>query len=526
MTIGVLIAADQPVVRRAVRLALEAENCQIVAECPAGLTAVELARSTNPDVVVLGWSQHDQSGFDLLHLIRQAAPDVRIIVRSSRPAASAQPVIDGGADQYVDTNDLAALVEAVVHPTPAPTVEGIAVEVRPAGARSHAVDDRAAPYRVLVVDDDVTARRLLRLSLELEGAEVSEAASLAEARSRLGQHIDGVVLDRRLPDGDGLDLLPLLAERYPQACVVVCSNLEDHAEPWFVLHVPKTDMESVVSALGLARREQPGMPMELRLGASLAEIVRRWIARLARQLTDPPTKSAHVLMTQLVHALGPEGALGPDDEAGDERDARQRAEVTVRQLVDLRELITAEVGRQLNREGRAGLLEVVNREIDIWILAVVGRDVERLRQQAATDALTGLLNRRAFDEALTQEVERASRYRRPFSVAMVDLDGLKTINDRDGHPAGDAALVALATAIRGSLRASDRAYRVGGDEFVILLPETPKRLIPSIIERIEAGGGPAFSWGAATYLEDTIDSETVIDLADRALLARRRASRS
>lgn len=139
--------------------------------------------------------------------------------------------------------------------------------------------------------------------------------------------------------------------------------------------------------------------------------------------------------------------------------------------------------------------------------------------------MTGLLNRRAFDEALGQEVARAARYRRPSSVARIDLDGLKAINDREGHAAGDAALVAIASAVRVSLRVSDRPYRVGSDEFVILLPETPRRLIPSIIERIERSGAPGSSWGAATYLEDTDDSETVIDPADRHLLARRRASR-
>jgi hypothetical protein len=139
----------------------------------------------------------------------------------------------------------------------------------------------------------------------LEDAKVTEAASLAEARSELDRHFDGVVLDRRLPDGDGLDLLPLLAQRHPQASVVVCSNLEDHAEPWFVLHVPKTDMESVVSALGVVRKGKPSLPVESRLGAPVTEIVRRWIARMGRQLSDPPVSATHGLISQLVHALDP-----------------------------------------------------------------------------------------------------------------------------------------------------------------------------------------------------------------------------
>lgn len=531
MTVAVLIVADQPVVRRAVRLALEADGCRIVGECAAGLAAVETAMSTRPDVVVLAWTDADQAGLDLLGQLRHAVAGARIIVRSSRPAGEAAlAALEGGVGEYVETMDLAELVasvrrlaevgvEAVPRIMAGERSAGPKGPFRPLGGRD--------PYRVLVVDDDPTARRLLRLSLELEGAEVAEAASLAQARDELVFHFDGVVLDRRLPDGDGLELLPLLAERHPQASVVVCSNLEDHAEPWFVLHVPKTDMESVVSALGLTRKGSPGIPIEVRLGASLAEIVRRFIARLGRQLGDPAVPAVHGLVTQLVHALDRSDARSGDDPIVLETpEQRHRAEVTVRQLVDLRELLTAEVGRQLNRDSRAGLLAAVGREIDRWILAVVSRDVERLRQEASLDPLTGLLNRRAFDEALSQEIARATRYRRPFSVAMADLDGLKAINDRDGHPAGDAALVAMAGAIRSSLRVSDCAYRVGGDEFVILLPETPKRLVADVIERIQAGGAPAFSWGAATYLEDTEDSDTVIDLADRQLLARRRASRA
>jgi len=384
-----------------------------------------------------------------------------------------------------------------------------------------------------VVDDDSTARRLLRLSLELEGAEVIDAASLSQARDQLGHHFDGVVLDRRMPDGDGLDLLPLLAKRHPHASIVVCSNLEDHAEPWFVLHVPKTNMEGVVTALGLARRAEPSVvglahmddrSTEARLGGRLTEIVGRWIARLGPRLADPPASAAHALVTQLTRAVNGLGST-QDDVALTPADQGRLAEVGVRHLVDLRELLTAELRRQLSRDDRETLLAAVNRELDTRILAVVAHDLERLRQQASTDPLTGMPNRRAFDEALTQEVARATRHRRPFSVVMADLDGLKAINDRDGHPAGDAALVAMASAVRGALRISDSAFRVGGDEFVILLPETSKRVVADIIGRVQAGGAPKFSWGAATFLEDTEDSGTVIDLADRQLLDRRHASR-
>lgn len=530
MSVDVLIAADQPVVRRTIQSALEAAGCRIVGESVADVGAVDLAVSNTPDVIVLAWTTPDEASLDLLRQLRFAVPHGRIVVRSPPPAGEAAvSALEAGADEYVDYTDLTGLVAAVVQlprnegPPPSTKVTELRA-VDPAGPHPALPLE---PYRVLVVDDDPTARRLLRLSLELEGAEVTEAASLEEATAELTHRFDGVVLDRRLPDGDGLDLVPVLAERHPQASIVVCSNVEDHAEPWFVVHVPKIDMESVVSALGLVGRERPSLSAERGLGAPVPEIVGRWIARLGRQVEDPPPTAAHALVAQLVHAaFGRRAADAAGEivlpEAGEQR---HRAEVTVRQLVDLREVVTGELARQLSPERAAGTVTAVNREVDVWILGVVARDVERLRRQASTDALTGLLNRRAFDEALTQEVARASRYRRPFSVIMMDLDGLKAINDHHGHSAGDAALVAMARAIRASLRSSDSAYRVGGDEFVILLPETPKRLIAAVIDRIRGGGGPAFSWGASTYLEDTADSHTVIDLADRQLLAQRRASR-
>jgi diguanylate cyclase (GGDEF)-like protein len=95
-------------------------------------------------------------------------------------------------------------------------------------------------------------------------------------------------------------------------------------------------------------------------------------------------------------------------------------------------------------------------------------EVQRL---ALTDSLTGLSNRRKLDEALEAEVERARRYGRPLSIVMIDMDGLKRINDTRGHHVGDAVLQAAAAAIRCEVRKVDLASRLGGDEFLVLLPE-------------------------------------------------------
>jgi len=99
------------------------------------------------------------------------------------------------------------------------------------------------------------------------------------------------------------------------------------------------------------------------------------------------------------------------------------------------------------------------------------RQRREMEKQAAHDALTGLHNRRTFEERLTHEFERAKRYGRPMSILMIDVDDFKAINDNYGHPCGDLVLQRIAEVIAGRTRKADIAARYGGEEFVVLLPE-------------------------------------------------------
>ncbi|WP_241546763.1 GGDEF domain-containing protein [Thiohalobacter thiocyanaticus] len=149
-----------------------------------------------------------------------------------------------------------------------------------------------------------------------------------------------------------------------------------------------------------------------------------------------------------------------------------------------------------------------------------------LEHQASHDVLTGLNNRRKFEELLLQEIERTSRYQRPFAVIMFDIDHFKRINDRHGHDIGDAVLNELATIVGEQVRDSDIPARWGGEEFIVLLPETGTegarqaaegRLRRRIAETLFTGAGRVtISLGVTQYQSgDTLDS--LVKRADEAL---------
>lgn len=115
---------------------------------------------------------------------------------------------------------------------------------------------------------------------------------------------------------------------------------------------------------------------------------------------------------------------------------------------------------------------------------VLGRQADRLARLSETDALTGLANRRGFFERLDAEIARSRRYREPLALLLVDLDRLKHINDRHGHRAGDEAIRTVADVIRSELRRPDLGARVGGDEFAVVAPRTPRQAALVLAERI------------------------------------------
>ncbi len=117
------------------------------------------------------------------------------------------------------------------------------------------------------------------------------------------------------------------------------------------------------------------------------------------------------------------------------------------------------------------------------------RRVEQARRESLTDPLTGLYNRRCFDEMADREILLARRHGHPLTLAAIDLDRFKQINDTLGHAAGDAVLIALADCIRTTLRRSDIPFRLGGDEFVVLLRETPLDTAAVVADKLHRAFG-------------------------------------
>jgi diguanylate cyclase (GGDEF)-like protein len=113
-----------------------------------------------------------------------------------------------------------------------------------------------------------------------------------------------------------------------------------------------------------------------------------------------------------------------------------------------------------------------------------GRLFGEVRSQAHTDALTGLRNSRAFQEAMRVELHRAARHRRALGLILMDIDAFKELNDQRGHPAGDAALAALGEIVRRAVRKEDIPARYGGDELAVLLPEATPAGGAAVAERL------------------------------------------
>ncbi len=170
----------------------------------------------------------------------------------------------------------------------------------------------------------------------------------------------------------------------------------------------------------------------------------------------------------------------------------------------------------------------------VVLVSILHARVNEERHLARTDAVTRLDNRRAFEEAADRELERARRQGRPVTVAYLDVDDFKQLNDRWGHSAGDEVLVVVGATLRAETRRIDTAARIGGDEFGLLLPDTTASAAAALLARLRGRMGVALaqrgrhvtlSVGAVTFQAAPATVAEMVARADEAMYQAKRAGK-
>ena len=178
---------------------------------------------------------------------------------------------------------------------------------------------------------------------------------------------------------------------------------------------------------------------------------------------------------------------------------------------------------------KTALLDVLSSAGLVRVPALLEYDeLKRIQLNAVTDPLTGLYNRRLFGESFEKELTRARRYGLPLGIVILDLHRFKEVNDKYGHPRGDDVLRAAATTLQKALRTSDSAFRIGGDEFALLLPQTDAAQAIGLSRRVETVFADTLrplqltfavtmDHGVATFPQDGDQAEQLIKVADERL---------
>lgn len=288
-----------------------------------------------------------------------------------------------------------------------------------------------------------------------------------------------------------------------------------------------------------------------RLERDRDELAKAWLVRLIErasldEIKGLPTEQLAEELPELISDVLTLAADGSSDPDALPPGARERA-VRLSDLREVRERSAAELARDLTAiqaailgglakdpegldvEGFADvalrLAEAIGALQAVAVDGLVERQVNELESLASTDPLTGLYNRRHLQEALSQSLAVYKRYETPFALLVLDVDGLKRVNDSKGHAAGDRALVQVASAMRRTLRTTDTPARIGGDEFCVLAPNQTaeaaeplaRRIADAVESETEGDPGIGVSIGVVSCPEHGEDIEALLDMADQAM---------
>jgi len=291
-----------------------------------------------------------------------------------------------------------------------------------------------------------------------------------------------------------------------------------------------------------------------RLDRSRDELAKAWLVRLIErasldEIRDLPTERIARELPELIGDIVREAAEGEGDPYELPKDQAERAASLATMRGSGREVLAADVARdvaalqtvllralreEISESDPGHFAEAVEQLVEA-IGAIQAAAMEahvqtrsrELESQANTDPLTGLANLRALQRNLGVLLDVHKRYRHPFGLLLMDIDGLKRINDSHGHQAGDRVLMQVGMSLRRSIRSVDTAARIGGDEFCVLLPEQDlksaaklaARLASAVEEEVATPGDPpvTISIGVAASPEHGDEAESLIDSADRAM---------
>lgn len=171
------------------------------------------------------------------------------------------------------------------------------------------------------------------------------------------------------------------------------------------------------------------------------------------------------------------------------------------------------------------LVELVHFLFAAYVISMLKNALDCSERRSRSDSLTGIANRRLFYEVADAEILRAHRTNEPFTIMYLDIDNFKTVNDTQGHDAGDELLIAVAATVKHQLRESDTVARLGGDEFSVLLPVTTepdaavvvRKIKHALADSIETKWPVTFSIGMVTYMQAPESVETMIREADQVM---------
>lgn len=383
--------------------------------------------------------------------------------------------------------------------------------------------------RILVVDDSAAARARICALLRARGHDVEEAASGVKAAERaFSAPPDVVVTDLMMDPMSGVQLCRLLRAEPSTAHVpvVLLTAAEDRMSRYWAksagaaAYVVKTEIEKLADVIDGLRltatapaqhAAQPRTPssIETRLSQLLDHtLLESLVAGEARALGSAPgpaelfagvTDLASAVLSYAWLALTLRGRPQFFLHARDARVSADAVRAALRLPAEAEAAVLTDLRPTLGHHGAPIVLPITFGNEAVGSLAIALHSgnapahegailhllatelagplhiqwlMEEARSLARTDALTGLMNRRAFTEASERELARAERYALPLSVCVLDVDHFKRVNDTHGHAAGDAVLVGLARILKTMARRSDLTGRWGGEEFVLLFPQT------------------------------------------------------